>query len=113
MLSCGIGFASSIVLTLLAFGLVKLYLDHNLDVSRNALIAGIIGLAFVQFFIQAFCFLHLGRETKPRWRLLVFGFMVGVVAILVIGSLWIMANLNYHMMDGHQVEHYLEEQGDL
>lgn len=111
-LSYSIGFASSIILTLLAFGAVRLYLDHDLNVSKNVLISIIIGLAFIQFFIQAFCFLHLGRETRPRWKLAVFVFMIGVVFILVAGSLWIMNNLNYHM-SGHQMEEYLKSQDGL
>jgi cytochrome o ubiquinol oxidase subunit IV len=112
LLSYSLGFASSIVLTLLAFELVKLYLDERLHLSRNGLIAGVIGLAFVQFLIQAVCFLHLGRETRPRWKLLVFIFMISVVFILVAGSLWIMNNLNYHMT-GHQMEKYLQSQDGL
>jgi cytochrome o ubiquinol oxidase subunit IV len=111
-LSYSIGFASSIVLTLLAYGAVQLYLDHDLSVAKDVLIGSIIGLAFMQFLIQAFCFLHLGRETRPRWKLVVFFFMIGVVFILVAGSLWIMNNLNYHM-SGHQMEEYLKSQDGL
>jgi len=43
-------------------------------------------------------FLHLGIESKPRWNLLVFYFMVVVLAILLYGSFWIMSNLDYRMM---------------
>ena len=64
-----------------------------------------------QFFTQLLFFLHLGRETKPRWKLLVFLFMTMIVAILVFGSLWIMYNLNYHMTL-QQMYQYLNNQGD-
>jgi cytochrome o ubiquinol oxidase operon protein cyoD len=48
--------------------------------------------------IQLHYFLHLGDEPKPQWNLLTFGFMIGVVLILVFGTLWIMNNLNDRMM---------------
>ncbi len=101
------GFVLSVVLTMVAYlGVV----DHAF--KSNALIAFIIGLALIQFLVQLFFFLHLGRETKPRWKLMVLGFMVTVVLILVIGSLWIMYNLNYRMMPKtrSQVNTYLNQQ---
>jgi cytochrome o ubiquinol oxidase operon protein cyoD len=55
-------------------------------------------LALVQAAVQFLFFLHLGREFKPRWNLLVFSFMALVLLILVFGSLWIMYNLDTRMM---------------
>lgn len=100
-----IGFIWSIGLTLIAYGLV-VYRTF----SPALLVAAVIGLALIQFLIQLLFFLHLGRETKPRWKLFVFLFMVMVVAILVFGSLWIMNNLNYRMTPG-QINTYLNNQG--
>jgi cytochrome o ubiquinol oxidase subunit IV len=57
-------------------------------------------------------FLHLGRETRPRWKLAVFLFMLGVILILVFGSLWIMTNLNYRMMPKQMVQ-YMNSQAGL
>jgi cytochrome o ubiquinol oxidase operon protein cyoD len=99
------GFGCSIVLTLAAYLLVI----HQLF-SRQILIALVIGLALVQFIVQLLFFLHLGTETKPRWKLFVFLFMVMVVAILVFGSLWIMSNLNYRMTPD-QINAYMNNQG--
>jgi len=86
-----IGFLLSLYLTLTAY-----WLTVHGALSRDTLIAAILGLAVIQFFVQAFFFLHIGKESKPRWNLLVFGFMLLIVLIVVIGSLWIMANLEYH-----------------
>jgi cytochrome o ubiquinol oxidase operon protein cyoD len=58
-------------------------------------------------------FLHLGRESKPRWNLNALLFAVLVVVIIVFGSLWIMHNLNYHMQNPQQINKYLRSQGDL
>jgi len=93
-----IGFIASIVLTLSAYSLVVAHVNsHHWWPSDQVVILAIIGLALVQFVVQLIFFLHLGTESRPRWKLLVFGFMVLVVSILVFGSLWIMNNLNYHM----------------
>ena len=86
-----IGFLLSLYLTFIAYWLT---VHHSLSTSYLA--AAIIGLALLQFFVQAWYFLHIGCERKPRWNLLIFSFMILTVLILVIGSLWIMANLDYH-----------------
>ena len=99
------GFIWSLGLTLIAYALV---IHHSF--SSRILIAAVVGLALVQFLLQLVYFLHLGRETKPRWKLFVFLFMVMVVAILVFGSLWIKNNLNYRMTPT-QVKTYLNNQG--
>jgi cytochrome o ubiquinol oxidase operon protein cyoD len=88
-----IGFVLSIALTLVAYSLT---VSHTL--SRDMLIFAITGLAMVQLLVQLLFFLHLSQESRPRWRLIVFGLMIIVVAILVYGSVWIMNNLNYKMM---------------
>ena len=88
-----IGFASCLLLTALAY---LTAVTH--DVSDRAAIVIIAVLAIVQCLIQLRRFLHLGDEFKPRWKLAVFTVMLSIVLILVIGSLWIMSNLNYRMM---------------
>jgi cytochrome o ubiquinol oxidase operon protein cyoD len=100
------GFVASLVFTLSVYFSVS----HNLF-NRRTLIAVISVLAFAQFVIQLIYFLHLGRESKPRWKLLVFWMMILVVFILVAGSIWIMNNLNYHM-SLQQMYQYLNNQGD-
>ncbi len=87
-----IGFVLSLVLTLAAY--IVVVRDY---VTGTALLALLAGLALVQMIVQLVYFLHLNDEVKPRYRLLSFIFMAGVLAIVVIGSLWIMANLNYNM----------------
>lgn len=85
-----IGFVLSVYLTVVAYLLVTKHLFSN-----RLLIAMIVGLALIQFVVQVFYFLHLGQETKPRWKLVTFIFMLGTVGILVFGTLWIMGNLDY------------------
>jgi cytochrome o ubiquinol oxidase operon protein cyoD len=91
-----LGFVLSLVLTLSAYFLVT---RHAL--KGNVLLGGLFGLAFTQFIVQVIFFLHLGSEKKPRYNALVFVFMLGTVGIIVIGSIWIMTNLNYHHAHDH------------
>ena len=55
----------------------------------------VVGLGFLQTAIQLLCFFGIGRD---RWNFLMFLFMILVVFIIIGGSVWIMYNLNYHMM---------------
>ena len=87
-----LGYVLSLAFTITAYLLVV----HKV-LTTNWLIADITILALGQFIVQMMCFLHLGVERRPRWKLVVFGLMVSIVLILVLGSIWIMNNLNYHM----------------
>ncbi len=100
-----IGFILSLLLTSTAYLAVT-----NQLFAGGALMAVIISLAIAQVLVQLFFFLHLGHETKPRWKLVVLLFMLVVLFILVFGSLWIMQNLDYHMMPEHQMDEYMIEQ---
>lgn len=84
------GFVLSIVLTLAAYLIVV-----NDIWSRSVILTAIILLAILQLLVQLIYFLHLGRESKPRWNLIALSFAALVVGIVVIGSIWIMNNLNY------------------
>ncbi len=89
-----VGFISSLILTGAAYLMVV-----NQLFSGWGLIIAIMTLAVAQLLVQLLFFLHLGRESKPRWNLQVFSFMLIVVFILVFGTLWIMKNLDYHHGD--------------
>lgn len=107
LISYIVGFILSIVLTFVAYILV---VNHILEGAW--LVGAIIVLAIIQLFVQLFFFLHLGKESKPRWNLLMFSFALLVVVIVVFGSLWIMNNLNYNMVhDIHNNTENIRDQG--
>lgn len=81
--------------------------------SHPFLIGATAILALAQFFAQLYYFLHLGRETKPRWKLLVLCFMILVVLIIVVGSIWIMYNLNYRMSPQQMNTYMLNQNGGI
>ncbi|MBI2743274.1 MAG: cytochrome o ubiquinol oxidase subunit IV [Chlamydiales bacterium] len=94
------GFLLSVILTLAAFFAV----DQKL-LTGPSLIYTIVGLGLVQTVIQLVLFLHLGEESKPRWNMLAFFFMLTVLVVIVFGSLWIMYHLNYRMMPMMDMQH--------
>lgn len=99
-----IGFVLSLGLTAAAY----LFVVHHV-LSGQRLVAAVVGFGVLQLFVQLLFFLHLGRESKPRWNLTVFAFALIVVGIIVIGSLWIMNNLNYNMMSPAQTDQFIIE----
>lgn len=88
-----IGFVGSILLTIISFFLVATQF-----LSGPNLIYTIASLALLQAIIQLIFFLHIGQEAKPRWESVVFIFMFIILLIIVIGSLWVMQDLNERMM---------------
>lgn len=93
-----IGFILSIVLTLAAYYPVWLHATSNHAMFSHVMLMWFITiLAFIQLLIQLLFFLHLGQESKPRWKLAMLISFFGIVLIVVIASIWIMQHLNYNM----------------
>lgn len=90
-----IGFVTSILLTVASF-----YLVVSKALTGRVLVHTILSLALVQAATQLICFLHVGQESKPKWDMLTFYFMILVLLIVVVGSIWIMFDLNDRMMSG-------------
>lgn len=104
-----IGFVLSLALTLVAFFLVA-----NELLTGMQLVLALGGLALVQLVVQLTYFLHLGDEVGPRYKLASFVFMGGILLIVVVGSVWIMDNLNDNMMNmsPNQKTDYMKTQHD-
>ena len=91
-----IGFVLSILLTLSPYFLVV----YNLLQLQAAYIA-ISMFALAQLLVQVVFFLHMTTEAKPRWNLTAFMFTTFAALVFVVGSIWIMYNLDYNMMMHH------------
>lgn len=102
-LSYGLGFFVSLIITSISFLLVGFE-----AFEPRVLIYTIALLALVQAIVQLAFFLHVGQEGKPHWETLIFFFMLLILMIIVIGSLWVMNDLNRRMMPEHHqmAEHY-------
>lgn len=88
-----IGFLISLVLSLGAFALV---VYHSLN--DQCLIISVVVLALIQLLVQVICFFRLSAQAEERWNLITFIFTLLIMLIVVSGSLWIMYNLNYNMV---------------
>lgn len=82
------GFALSVVLTLAPYLLVT-----NRLLEGGMLVGVLMMFAVAQLIVQAVFFLHLGQPGS-RWNMLTFLFMLLVVIIVALGSLFIMNGLN-------------------
>ncbi|MCE5317677.1 MAG: cytochrome o ubiquinol oxidase subunit IV [Parachlamydia sp.] len=87
------GFFTCLILTAASF-----YLVIAGFFSKTAITVAIILLALLQAAIQVRFFLHVGEEAKPRWETLLFFFMLLILGIVAIGSLWIIFDLNSRTM---------------
>ncbi len=105
LVSYVVGFLGSIVLSLAAYAAVTGHYFANTTTTTVVVVV----LALAQLAVQLFCFLHLGQEEKPRTNLLAFVFAAMVVIIVVVGTLWIMYNLNHNMMPV-DIDTYLRKQ---
>jgi len=90
-----IGLFASLILTLTSF-----YLVWTSAISHHAMIYSLIGLALFQATVQLRYFMHLGKEATPRWESISFIFMLTCLLIIVLGSIWIMYDLNNRVMSG-------------
>ena len=87
-----IGFVLSIILTLIPFGMVMA------GMTGTAVIATIAITAIAQVMVQLIYFLHLNGSAEQRWDTIAFIYTILVIAILFIGSIWIMNYLHSNMM---------------
>ena len=104
-----IGFVLSVVLTLTAFLVV---IDPGFfRIGYGTIVPTILVLAVVQLFVQLIFFMHLAKESGPRWRLAALISTISIVLIVVVGSIWIMNHLNYNMMASpSEMNSYIQSQ---
>ena len=101
-----VGFILSLALTGTAYWFV---LQHTFPFLF--VVGWVVLLALLQFVVQVMCFLHLGRESVSRERLILLICAAIVVLILVSGSIWIMVTLNSRMMpSSEQMTQYMDSQ---
>lgn len=98
-----IGFVLSVLLTVSSYLVVTQRL-----LPSDMIIAVVVFLALLQFVVQAIFFLHLDKESGPRWNLVIFLSTLSIVAMVIIGSLWIMTHLNYNMMPNSIIQDYIQ-----
>ena len=96
-----IGLALAVLLTLASFWVAKTDLIYGPGIP-----VALATLAVAQMGIHLVFFLHLTTAPDNTNNVLALAFGVLIVALVVIGSVWIMAHLNLNMapMSAHQAE---------
>jgi cytochrome o ubiquinol oxidase operon protein cyoD len=88
-----VGFVSCSLLTLFSFWSVMCQ-----KFSKTEVLVFIFSSACIQFLVQVICFLRLSAKTEQgKTNVMTFLFTGVVLASILVGSLWIMSNLNYYM----------------
>ncbi|GAB2578521.1 cytochrome o ubiquinol oxidase subunit IV [Dyella jejuensis] len=88
-----LGFALSLILTFLSFGCVM-----SGAVPQHLVVPGIVLFCVVQLLVQLVFFLHMGTAPEQRENLTIGVFTILIIAIVVVGSLWVLHNMNVNMM---------------
>ena len=88
-----VGFILSVILTVIPFGMVMAG-----GFERGILIAVIAITAVAQILVQLIYFLHMNSSSEQRWNVIAFVYTILTIAILLVGSVWIMNYLHYNMM---------------
>lgn len=88
------GFALSVVLTVIPFWLVMS------GVLGSPGLTGVAVMAFgaVQIVVHMVYFLHMNTRSEGGWTFMALMFTIIVIAIALVGSLWVMHHLNVNMM---------------
>ena len=93
-LSYTAGLVLAILLTITSFVVAQTNLLWPPGIS-----VGLIVLAFAQIGVHLVFFLHLGSGPESTNNILALAFGMLAVFLVITGSIWIIANLNWNMME--------------
>ncbi len=100
------GFSLSFLFTAIPY-----YLVVSKTVSGDSLLVTILGFALLQMVVQIFFFLHLGSGPKPLYNIAFFIATLGIILIVVVGSLFIMSHLHHYMTPTDVTTKLAEDEG--
>lgn len=101
-----IGFVLSLVYTAIPY-----YLVVNQVITGQALLLTILGFGLLQMLVQLIFFLHLGRGPNASWNIYFLISTVGIILVVVGGSLVIMNNLHGNLSPYEQVKKLTNDEG--
>jgi cytochrome o ubiquinol oxidase operon protein cyoD len=88
------GFVLAAALTILPFWAVMSgALPSTFATAMVVLVAGVL-----QLLVHLVFFLHLDRSSAARWNVNAGLFTLVVIGIILAGTMWVMWNMNHHMM---------------
>ncbi len=101
-----IGYILSLICTIIPY-----YLVVNHSVSGTALLVTILSFAIFQMLIQITFFLHIGRGPRPNWNLYFYVATVGIILVIVGGTIMIINNLHYNMSPSDITKKLVNDEG--
>lgn len=101
-----VGFILSLIFTFIPY-----YMVVNHTLSSPKLFLAILGFAVLQMLVQITFFLHLGRGPKPFYNVGFFISTVGIILVVVGGSIVIINNLHYNMSPADQIKRLVNDEG--
>ena len=93
-----VGFALAVALTAASFVLAA---NHWL--TPASLVAALVVLAIAQMIVHLIFFLHITTAPAQKTNVLALLLTLLIISLVVIGSLWIMVQLNAHMVPVDQL----------
>ncbi len=102
------GFALAVVLTVVPFALVM----AETEISKTVLVGIIMAFAAVQILVHLVYFLHVNTQSEQGWTVAAAVFAVIILVIVLVGSLWVMHNMNVNMMPSHSMME-MDQTGEL
>lgn len=97
-----IGYVSAIVLTIAAFAVAP-----STSMAPFSVEAALAVLAIAQMLVHLIFFLHINTAPAQKINIMAFAVTMLIIAIVVIGSMWIMAHLSQNMVS---VDHVMQMQ---
>lgn len=97
-----IGYVAAISLTIAAFAVAP-----STNMAPFSIEAALAVLAIAQMLVHLIFFLHINTAPAQKTNIMAFAATMLIIAIVVIGSMWIMAHLNQNMVP---MEHLMQMQ---
>jgi cytochrome o ubiquinol oxidase subunit IV len=95
-----VGLALATLITVVAF-----YIAGTTLVWRPSIPIALMVLAIAQMGVHLVFFLHITTGPESYNNVLALAFGVLIVFVVIVGSLWVMANLNHNMMPMERIMH--------
>lgn len=89
-----IGFILAVILTAIPFWLVM----GKVLPSSGMTAAVVLIFAAIQMVVHMVYFLHMNAKVEGGWSMLAMVFTIGLVVIMMAGSVWVMYHMNTNMM---------------
>ncbi len=99
------GFVLSVVLTAIPFWLVMAKVLPTPAITTLVILA----FAMVQVVVHMVYFLHMNPKSEGGWNLFALIFTAVLLVIVLAGTLWVMHNMNTHMMPGAHDMHRMQD----